>query len=72
VTGESGRQVDPQVVTLLGPNKRMRISQQVNFRARLHRRDLKVALGALGCPRRIAYVALLSGPRTTQAPPDLC
>ena len=27
VTGESGRQIDPEVVTLLGPNQRIRMPQ---------------------------------------------
>src|SRR5437899_3235565 len=48
VTGERARQIDAQVVTLLGPNKRTRISQQENLRAGLHGKGFERGRGCFG------------------------
>jgi hypothetical protein len=48
VAGESGRQIDAQILTLLGPNKRIGISQQVNFCAGLHRKGFERCRGRFG------------------------
>ena len=51
-TCESGRQIDAQVITLLGPNKRICISQQVNFRAGLHRKGFERDYGRFRLPEK--------------------